>query len=73
MHTYQEEKEKIKEEMGTSISNIHVSFDMWTSPNCLAMLSVFAHYLDKDSVRRNRLIRNRLKEDIVGASEYLHN
>jgi hypothetical protein len=46
---------------------------MWTSPNCLAMLSVFAHYLDKDSVRRNRLIRNRLKEDIVGASEYLHN
>lgn len=56
MHAYQEEKEKIKEEMRTSISNIHVSFDMWTSPNCLAMLSVFAHYLDKDGVRRNRLL-----------------
>lgn len=56
MHAYQEEKAKIKEEMRTSISNIHVSFHMWTSPNCLAMLSVFAHYLNKDGVRRNRLI-----------------
>lgn len=42
--------------MRTSISNIHISFDMWTSPNDLAMLSVFAHYLDKDGVRRNRLV-----------------
>ena len=39
-----------------SISDIHISFDMWKSPNCLAMLSVFAHYLDKDGVRRNRLL-----------------
>lgn len=56
IHAYQEEKEKIKEEMRTSISNVHISFDMWTSPNYLAMLSIFAHYLDKDGVRRNRLI-----------------
>ena len=51
---YQEEKEKIKEEMRTSISNIHISFDMWTSPNYLAMLSIFAHYLDKDGRRQSR-------------------
>lgn len=53
---YKEEKLKIKDEMKTAISNIHISFDMWTSPNYLAMISVFAHYLDKDGVRRNRLI-----------------
>jgi hypothetical protein len=29
---------------------------MWTSPNYLAMLSVFAHYLDKGGARRSRLI-----------------
>ena len=53
---YQEEKKKIKEEMRTSISNIHISFDMWTSPNYLAMLSIFAHYLDKDGRRQSRII-----------------
>lgn len=53
---YQEEKDKVKEEMQASISHIHISFDMWTSPNYLAMLSIFAHYLDKDGVRRSRLL-----------------
>lgn len=56
IHAYEEEKEKIKEGMGTSISSVHISFDMWTSPNYLAMLSIFAHYLDKDGVRRHRLL-----------------
>ena len=51
---YQEEKENIKEEMRTSISNTHISFDMRTSPNYLAMLSIFAHYLDKDGRRQSR-------------------
>jgi hypothetical protein len=53
---YQKEKEKIREEMKTSISSIHISFDMWMSPNYLAMLSIFAHDLDKDGIRQNRLI-----------------
>ena len=53
---YEEEREKVKEEMKTAISNIHISFDMWTSPNYLAMISIFAHYLDKEGIRRNRLI-----------------
>ena len=42
--------------MQASISHIHISLDMWTSPNYLAMLSIFAHYLDKDGVRQSRLI-----------------
>lgn len=56
INAYYEEQEKIKEEMRTSTSNIHIPFDMWTSPNYLAMLSIFAHYLDKDGTRCNRLI-----------------
>ena len=56
LNAHREEKEKIKEEMRTSISDIHISFDMWTSPNYLAMLSIFAHYLDKGGARRSRLI-----------------
>jgi hypothetical protein len=55
MNAHREEKEKIKEEMRTSISGIYISFDIWTSPNYLAMLSVFAHYLDKGGARRSRL------------------
>lgn len=42
--------------MKASISHMHISFDMWTSPNYLAMLSKFAHYLDKDGVRRSSLL-----------------
>jgi hypothetical protein len=56
MNTHRKEKEKMKEEMRTSMSGIYISFDMWTSLNYLAMLSVFAHYLDKGGARRSRLI-----------------
>lgn len=52
----EEEKEKIKEETRTAMINIYTSFDLWTSPDYLAMISIFAHYLDKDGVRWNRLI-----------------
>ena len=39
-----------------SRSKIHLSFDLWTSPNSMSIMAVVAHYLDKDFVNRSRLI-----------------
>lgn len=33
-------------------SSISISFDLWTSPNCLAVLGVVAHFIDKNGQRR---------------------
>jgi hypothetical protein len=37
-------------------SKIHLSFDLWTSPNSMLIMAVVAHYLDRDFVNRSRLI-----------------
>ena len=42
------EKEKIKARLASSLSNIHFTVDAWTSPNCMAILAVVAHYTDAD-------------------------
>lgn len=39
-----------------SRSKIHISFDLWTSPNSMSIMAVVAHYLDKSFVNRSRLI-----------------
>ncbi|KAG7403221.1 hypothetical protein Forpe1208_v016455 [Fusarium oxysporum f. sp. rapae] len=34
------------DEMNKALSKVHTSFDMWTSPNGIAILSVIAYYVD---------------------------
>jgi len=41
-------KELLKLEFKAALSKIHISFDLWTSPNKPAMLGVVAHYLSPD-------------------------
>lgn len=36
--------------------SIHISFDLWTSPNRLAFIAIFAHFLDREYRQQNRLI-----------------
>jgi hypothetical protein len=38
-------REIIKERLEEVKSNIHISFDLWTFPNYLAILAVINHYL----------------------------
>jgi hypothetical protein len=47
---------RIRNELAQAKSQIHVSFDLWTSPNSLAFCAVVAHFLDKDLKNRSILI-----------------
>jgi len=38
----------MKAKIHSARSKIHVSCDLWTSPNSLAILGVIAHYVDED-------------------------
>jgi len=38
----------MKSKIHLAQSKIHLSYDLWTSPNSLAILRVIAHYIDKD-------------------------
>lgn len=56
---FQEKRIAVKEELHTSLSKIHLSFDLWTAENSLAIIGVVAHYLSKDLESRTRLIAMR--------------
>jgi hAT family C-terminal dimerisation region len=48
MASFDTRKQDIKRELKEdALSKIHLSFDLWTSPNQLAMLGIVAHYLDR--------------------------
>ena len=56
MESYQQWKLKIKEELKHALSKIHISFDLWTSGNCLALNGIVAHFIDRDSKPRTILL-----------------
>src|SRR5437764_13761689 len=45
MEEFRQRQELIKKEICFSKSLIHFSFDMWTSPNSIAMIAIIAHYV----------------------------
>ncbi|KJZ68043.1 hypothetical protein HIM_12565 [Hirsutella minnesotensis 3608] len=46
----------VRAELGTALTKIHVSFDLWTSPNRLSIMAVFAHFIDKVGCQQSRLL-----------------
>ena len=57
MDTYRIRKDKLIQELSSdSVSLVHVSFDLWTSPNSYAMMAVVIHYVDVEFKNRTRLI-----------------
>lgn len=48
MRQYEDQKEKVKQRIQSARSRIHISCDLWTSPNSLAILGVVAHYVTED-------------------------
>ncbi|KAJ6436023.1 transposase-like protein [Purpureocillium lavendulum] len=42
------EKEKVKQRIQSATSRVHISCDLWASPNTLAILGVVAHYVTED-------------------------
>jgi hypothetical protein len=49
-------KEILKLAFKDALSKVHISFDLWTSPNKLAMLGVVAHYLAPDLTAKSRTL-----------------
>ena len=39
--------EILKEELASAVSAVYLSFDLWTSPNGLAILSLICYFIDK--------------------------
>lgn len=52
---FEARKEVLKKELRQSISKIHFSFDLWTSPNHLALMGtgIVAHYIDAAGVNKS--------------------
>ncbi len=48
MRQFADQKLKMKEVLLAARSRIHISCDLWTSPNSLAILGIIAHFVDKD-------------------------
>jgi hypothetical protein len=46
----------IQQELFEASTAIHFSFDLWSSPNNLAVIAIFAHFLDRSHRRCNRLL-----------------
>ena len=53
---FKRQKTVIKEELANARSRIHISADLWTSPNSLALVGVVVHYIDKNLKVQSLLI-----------------
>lgn len=46
MDAFAKRKQRLIADIGRSQSRVHFSFDLWTSPNHLALMGVVGHYID---------------------------
>ncbi|RKK77644.1 hypothetical protein BFJ71_g16696, partial [Fusarium oxysporum] len=46
----------IKAELRNALTAVHISFDLWTSPNRFAIMAVFAHFIDQLGHQQSRLL-----------------
>jgi hypothetical protein len=49
-------KVHIRQQLREAITKIHLSFDLWTSPNRFAIMAVHAHFIDNKGKQQNVLI-----------------
>ncbi|OLL26463.1 putative AC transposase [Neolecta irregularis DAH-3] len=53
---YKSQKERIKQHLHSARSKIHISCDIWTSPNSLPILGIVAHYITEDGKLRHSVL-----------------
>lgn len=56
IESFTSKKSLLKAELASSVSRITLSFDLWTSPNGLAILGVVGHFINHDGKRRQVLL-----------------
>ena len=53
---FRTQKETVKKELKSARSNIHLSFDLWTSPNAYSIIAVISHFIDSKGRRQTKLL-----------------
>jgi hypothetical protein len=53
---FEKRKQRLKKELSRARSSIHISFDLWTSPNCYAIIALVAYYIDEKGCRQTKLL-----------------
>jgi hypothetical protein len=61
-HSFVINKEILKQELQKSLSKIHFTVDMWTSPNHKALQAICVHFVDADT--------KNLCKVLIGLPEY---
>lgn len=56
MAEFSKQKALLKGELQVALSSIHLSFDLWSSPNAYAIVSIYSHFIDKRGRRRTELL-----------------
>ena len=56
MKAYYDRKVSLSEDMRAAKSNIHLSFDLWTSANSITFVAIVAHYIDDNAHLKAMLI-----------------
>lgn len=70
INEYKKQKKKLKYDLREARSNIHISFDLWTSPNSYAIMAIVSHYIDKDGKKQTKLLAiRRLEGDHNGENQ----
>jgi hypothetical protein len=54
--SYQEARESLKFKLSQARSKIHLSFDIWTSPSCSAIIGICSHFVDTQYQLRHALL-----------------
>ena len=57
------QKEKLKQIIQSARSLIHISCDLWTSPNSLAILGIIAHFINEDGKLQHCVLA---LKDVIG-------
>jgi hypothetical protein len=56
LRRFEDQKVKVKQSLNSSRTQIHISCDLWSSPNSLSILGIIAHYItDKGQLRSSVL------------------
>jgi hypothetical protein len=53
---FEAKRDIIKAELRNALTAVHISFDLWTSPNRFAIMAVFAHFIDQLGHQQSRLL-----------------
>src|SRR5205823_5621034 len=59
---YDAQTQVIRTELRNAISKIHITYDLWTSPNRHATLATSAHFIDPEGHQQQRLLAMRQQQ-----------